>query len=182
MFAAPPPAQGQGPMPQGPMPQGQMQPGMPLPGPAYGGVAPAGGFEQPPPPPPPPVMTEEITPENVQAQINPQFLNNVAELQSADIFDASSIATLGARPEIWELVQAYIPGLYRALDSMARVLLLIYMKETKIKEELGSQGHNDLEQKVRTTFKGLGDAILALNRVTDPSSGTMTPFSNKTVK
>ncbi len=182
MFAAPPPAQGQGPMPQGPMPQGQMQPGMPLPGPAYGGVAPAGGFEQPPPPPPPPVMTEEITPENVQAQINPQFLNNVAELQSADIFDASSIATLGARPEIWELVQAYIPGLYRALDSMARVLLLIYMKETKIKEGLGSQGHNDLEQKVRTTFKGLGDAILALNRVTDPSSGTMTPFSNKTVK
>lgn len=180
MFAAPPPSP-QGQM-QGQMPQDQMQPGMPLPGPAYGGVAPAGGFEQPPPPPPPPVMTEELTPENVQQQINPQFLNNVAELQSADVFDASSIATLGSRPEIWELVQAYIPGLYRSLDSLARVLLLIYMKEIKIKEELGSQGHNDLEQKVRTTFKGLGDAILALNRVTDPSSGTMTPFSHKTVR
>lgn len=163
---APPPDQGGGGAP--PLEAGPPQPG---------GAMPPQPAPPPPPPPPPPVMSEEPTPENIQQQINPQFLQEAGKLMQDDVFDAAAIASLAQNRSPRDLVQSFLPALDRSLDNLGRVLLLYYVKETDIKKQIGMEQYQQTEQILRDVTKGMGEAVLRISREADQ----MRPFDNRTM-
>jgi hypothetical protein len=64
-------------------------------------------------------------------------------------------------------VQVYTPSLEKAMDNLGRMLLLFYMKENEIKQQIGAENYEETEQKIRDVFKGIGDAVVALNQYSD---------------
>jgi hypothetical protein len=61
------------------------------------------------------------------------------------------------------MVSTYIPNLEKSLDNIGRVLLTLWMDESKIKEDIGDETYIGLEDNLRTVFKGLGQLILKIN-------------------
>jgi len=154
------PSQGQPPMDPSQMaPQGQPQ-GQPPMDPSQGQPAmdPSQGQE-----PPMAAMTEEPSPDNIEAQINPQFLGSAAQLNDDNVFDAAAVASIAQQKNLGNLTQAYTPSLEKALDNLGRILLLFYVNESDLKESMGQDAYNDTEEKLRDTFKGLGDVMLNIN-------------------
>ena len=158
-----PPPQGDPSQAQGqPPPQGD-------PSQMGGGPVPLGAPPGPPqPPPPPPVMSEEEpSPQSLEQQVNPAFLQDAAALQDQGVFDATAIASMAKQKGVRELVQNYTPTVEKAMDNLGRMLLLFYMKEGEIKEQIGAEAYEETEQKLRDVFRGLGDALLALGQYAD---------------
>jgi hypothetical protein len=120
---------------------------------------------------------EEPSPEMMEQQINPAFLQDAASLQDQGIFDAAAISSMAKQKGARSQIQNYLPTVERAMDNMGRMLLLFYMQEGEIKEQIGAEAYTETEQKVRDVFKGLGDAVLALNQYSDQ----MTPVGSRTV-
>lgn len=125
-------------------------------------------------PPPPPVMDEDPTPDNIANQINPAFLDQAGALAQDDVFDAAAISSLAQNKVPKELIQTYMPTLDRALDNVGRVLLLYYLKETDIKEQIGNDQYTQTEQSLRDTFRGLGET---LNRISQESDQLLPSMS-----
>lgn len=116
-------------------------------------------------PPPMALMKDkQLTADNVYNSINPQFLQNAADLDQAHVFDAAAIASLSGNRRIFDLTKNYIPVIERALDNLGRILLLFYMKETLITKQVGNEEYAVAEQKIQDVFRGLGDALLKLNQ------------------
>lgn len=105
-------------------------------------------------------MTEEPSPANIEAQINPQFMDSAAALADDGVFDAAAVASLAQQKNLGALTRAYKPSLDKALDNLGRILLLFYIHGSDLKEQMGSDAYSDTEQKLRDTFKGLGDVML----------------------
>ena len=171
------PAMGPGGMPamapvgMDPSMMGMMQPGMMQPGmdpSMMGGDPSMMGAQQAAPP---PMMTEDPTPENIASQINPAFLDAAASLQQADVFDAAAIASLAQQPNLSALTQAYVPNLTRALDNVARILLLFYIHEADIKEQIGGDDYTTTEQRLRDVLEGLGEVLVKI----EGSASQITP-------
>jgi hypothetical protein len=159
---------GMGGMPAGPgagmvqlgMPQsdmGGMDPSM------QGGMSGMGGMQQPQMP------SATMPPDGPNAmalpqEVNPQFLDQAAQLHSADMFDAASVATLAQSPALHGVVEQYLPNLEKSVDNLARVLLTLWMQEPDLKPQIGEQTFSGIEENLQTTFKGLGDLVLRLSR------------------
>ncbi len=141
------------------------QPGM---DPSMGGMPPGGdpsmmGGGQPQPP------SAMMPPDGPNAmalpqEVNPQFLDQAAQLHSADMFDAAAVATLAQSPALHAIVGQYLPNLEKAIDNLARVLLTLWMQEVDLKPEIGEQTFSGLEESMQATFKGLGELVLRLSR------------------
>lgn len=144
---------------------------------ATGGMVPAGAEQSPaiaaqalapvPPqeeqPPPMPMMDQDtISPEMIAQQINPDMVDQAADFNDQGIFDASAIAMLAAAPILQDIVSTYVPNMEKALDNLGRVLLTIWMKETELKNTVGDEAFLNLENKVSSVFKNLGETILVL--------------------
>ncbi|HET6494037.1 MAG TPA: hypothetical protein VFH61_01575 [Thermoleophilia bacterium] len=97
-------------------------------------------------------------------EVNPQFLDQAAQLHSADMFDAAAVATLAQSPALHGIVGQYLPNLEKAVDNLGRVLLTLWMQEGDLKPQIGEQTFSGLEENLQTTFKGLGDLVLRLSR------------------
>lgn len=120
---------------------------------------------QPMEPPPPAMMSgEAITPEELAAQVNPQFLEQAGNLQDEGAFDAAALASMAQGPSARDLISAYVPNLERALDNLGRVMLTLYLEESKVKEQIGNGTFVALEDNLRNTFKGLGELLLKINQ------------------
>jgi hypothetical protein len=155
--------------PAGPAPGG-MDPSM-MGGPAPGGALPPGADPSMDPsmmggPPPPTAMMGPDGPSanDLEQEVNPQFLQQAAQLQSGDIFDAAAVSSLAQSSAVKELVGQYVPNLEKALDNLGRVLMSLWMQETHLKEELGEETYTGLEDNLRTTLKNLGDLVLKLSQ------------------
>jgi hypothetical protein len=111
------------------------------------------------------MMTEDgLTEQDIAQQVNPAFLDQAAQLESDDVFDAAAVANLAQSPALKELVGQYVPNLEKALDNLGRVLLSLWMQETTLKSDIGEDTFADLEDNLRTTFKTMGDLVLRLNQ------------------
>lgn len=104
--------------------------------------------------------------ESIMNQVNPQFLEQAGNLNDAGAFDAAALSSMAQTPALKDLVGAYVPNLEKSLDNIGRVLLSLWMDETKIKQDLGTETFIGLEDNLRTVFKGLGDLILKINQNT----------------
>lgn len=148
---------------------------------ATGGVIPAGAEQSPvaaaqmlapipqeePPPPPQPTMdgdTANLSPETVAEQINPEMLDQAETFDDQGVFDTAAIAMLSAAPVLQDIVATYLPNLEKSLDNLGRILLTLWMKEDDTKEAIGDEAFIALEDKLRITFKNLGDVILVINK------------------
>jgi len=151
------PPQGGGMPPQGMPPQGmpQGQPGMPGPDPNNPMAQPTVGAM---------MSTETPSSAEVQQQINPQFLEQAANLQDTGAFDAAAIGSMSRSPSFRNMVTDYVPTLERALDNLGRVLLTMWMQESELKTDLGDENYADLEDNNRAVFEGLGKLVLQLNK------------------
>lgn len=100
----------------------------------------------------------------LQSEVNPQFLDQAAQLHSADVFDAAAVAMLAQSPALHGVVGQYLPNLEKAVDNLARVQLTLWMQEADLKERVGEETFDGLEQGLQTTFKSMGDLVLRLAR------------------
>jgi TolA-binding protein len=115
-------------------------------------------------PPPMPMMAEEpFSAETVANQINPEMVDQAADLQDQGVFDTAAIAMLSGVSALQDTVANYIPNLETALDNLGRVLLTLQMKEPETKEAIGEESFVDLEDTLRSVFKSMGDAILLIS-------------------
>jgi hypothetical protein len=145
---------------------------------ATGGIIPAGAegspaaaagmlAPEPPPeeqPPPMPVMSQETqNPEMIAQQINPQMVDQAAELQDQGVFDTAAIAMLAASSALQDVVASYIPDMEKCLDKMERTVLTMWMKETELKKAIGDEAFISIEDKLRSVNKNLGEVILSLS-------------------
>ena len=118
---------------------------------------------QPEPPPTPMMSQEGLSPENVASQINPSMVNDVESFQDSGMFDTAAIAMLAAAPVLQDIISTYVPNLEKAVDNLGRILLTLWMKESDTKKAIGDENYIELEDKLRTVFKNLGDVVLALS-------------------
>lgn len=162
---------------------GQVPPG------AEGAPATAAGALAPPPepqpePPPMPMMAEEpFSAETVANQINPEMVDQAAELKDQGVFDTAAIAMLSGVSALQDAVANYVPNLETALDNLGRVLLTLQMKEPETKEAIGEEGYVNLEDILRSVFKSMGDAILMIShgaQSTQQNSGQQSSTMSQT--
>lgn len=166
MGGAPMPPMGGAPMGGAPMGGGAPAGGAPAgrPMPPMGGT-PGGGMPAPAPEQIGATMaTESPSSMEIQQQINPQFLEQAADLQDTGAFDAAAIASMSQSPSFRDVVVDYVPTLERALDNLGRVLLTMWMQESELKERFGDEEYSDLEDNTRAVFEGLGRLVLQMNR------------------
>lgn len=128
------------------------------------------GMQQP----PMAMMSEDgLNGGSIQNQINPQFLDQASQLAGSDMFDAAAVSALAQSPMVKELVGQYVPNLERALDNLGRILLTLWMQEGALKSELGEEAYSELEDKLLSTHKDMGELVLRLsqnaNIIKDPS-------------
>jgi hypothetical protein len=166
MGGSPPmdPAMGGGAMPPGGDPS--MMGGQPGMDPAMGGMPPSGDPSMMGGQPPPMAMMPPDGPNasSLPQEVNPQFLDQAAQLHSADMFDAAAVATLAQSPALHGVVAQYLPNLEKSIDNLARVLLTLWMQEPELKPQIGEQTFSGLEEAMQSTFKGLGELVLRLSR------------------
>lgn len=165
MGGQPPPAGGQ-PPPAGGQPGMAMQQGG---GPqaAVGGMQPGMDPSQQQQQPPPAMMNaDDGSVESIMNQVNPQFMQQAGQLNDAGTFDAAALSSMAQTPALKDLVGAYVPNLEKSLDNIGRVLLSLWMDESRIKEDIGTETYIGLEDNLRTVFKGMGDLILKINQNT----------------
>jgi hypothetical protein len=167
-----PPAGGTPGAPQMPQSAPQGQPGMAMqqgggPQAAMGGMQPGMDPSQQQQQAPQAMMNaDDGSVESIMNQVNPQFLEQAGNLNDAGAFDAAALSSMAQTPALKDLVGAYVPNLEKSLDNIGRVLLSLWMDESKIKQDLGAETFISLEDNLRTVFKGLGDLILKINQNT----------------
>ena len=122
--------------------------------------------QQGPQPPMPQAMMGESGPDasTIEQQINPQFLDQAAQLQQDDIFDAAAVSSLARSPLLKGLVGQYVPNLEKGLDNLGRIMLTLWMQEGDLKSDIGEEAFTQLEDRLITTFQNLGNIVLDLNR------------------
>jgi hypothetical protein len=149
------------------MPQGQpAQPGM--------GAAPAGqpNAAAQAPQAPQGVMTADAgDPASMMSQVNPQFADQVSQLQDAGMFDTGMLGSMAQTPALRDMVGAYLPNLEKALDNSGRMLLTLWMDEGRIKEDVGDEAYVALETNMRSAQRTLGDLILKVNQTSSVLRG-----------
>lgn len=129
-----------------------------------GGMPPGMDPSQMQPPPPPRAMMDEsrLRPGNIEQQVNPQFLDQAAQLQDGDVFDVAAVSMLAKQKNLAGLLTAYVPNLEKALDNLARIRLQLAIKENDYKESIGNDKIVGVDQLLKDTFHNLGDAILQI--------------------
>lgn len=88
--------------------------------------------------------------------------------------DAGAIATVAAAPIFQDITSVYAPQLEKSLDNLGRVLLTLWIKERETKQNIGDAATIQLEEKLRTMFKSMGELVLQLNRYSAAQSPTET--------
>jgi hypothetical protein len=153
---APPAPQGMPPEQMGGMPPQGMPPeqmgGMPpqgMPPEQMGGMPPQGM---------PPEQMGGMPP---QAQ---QTMQAAANLNDESIFNASAAASLLQYNPLNEAVAQELPNIEKALDSTARILVSVQMREAELVSQIGQDSYNELESNLRKVLGGLGDIILTLHK------------------
>jgi hypothetical protein len=97
-------------------------------------------------------------------EVNPQFLNQAAQLHSADMFDAAAVAALAQSPALHGVVAQVLPNLEKSIDNLARVRLTLWTQEAALKPQVGEQTYTELDDSMTQVFKGIGDLVLRLTR------------------
>jgi len=161
------PAGPPGEVPQEPPPgaEGGMPPEMAggMPPEMAGGMPPemAGGM--------PPEMASGMPIEGPQsaemmAQQGGPMMEEAAQLQDPEAFEATAIGAMASDADLREAAGEYMPTLEKALDSLGRILMTLWMRENELREEVGEADFSNLEKRLQSVFDNLGGLVLRINQ------------------
>lgn len=111
-----------------------------------------------------------------QAQVNlggvfTGAMNDAVATGDAQVMEATIISQLLQVPDLFEMVQEYIPELQQAVDKLGRTLLLSRVKIDQLAATMDSDNVFALISKIKTTYKTLGDTVCKLEETANVSSG-----------
>ena len=93
----------------------------------------------------------------------PQTMEAAAGLGDQAIFDSAATAQLISANPFNEAVANELPTVEKAMDSVARILVSIQLREAQLMEQLGPDEYTALEENLRKVLGGLGDIILSVH-------------------
>jgi hypothetical protein len=93
-----------------------------------------------------------------------QTMEAASNLNDESIFNASAAASLLQYNPLNEAVAQELPNIEKALDSTARILVSVQMREAELAQQIGQDAYNELEGNLRKVLGGLGDIILSLHK------------------
>jgi hypothetical protein len=93
------------------------------------------------------------------------------DLKAPELFEATAIGALANNSELEGIISKYTPTLEDAIDHLGRILLVMWINESKLKTEMGDEDFSKLESKIMTVFKNLGALLLQINSTALPSVG-----------
>ena len=93
----------------------------------------------------------------------PQTMEAAAGLGDQQLFDTAATAQLISANPFNEAVASELPTVEKAIDSVARILVSIQLRESQVIEQLGPEEYAILEQNLRKVLGGLGDIVLSVH-------------------
>ena len=93
----------------------------------------------------------------------PQTMEAAAGLGDQQLFDSAATAQLISSNPFNEAVANELPTVEKAIDSVARILVSIQLREADLLEQLGPEEYGVLEQNLRKVLGGLGDIVLSVH-------------------
>jgi len=87
-----------------------------------------------------------------------------ADLGQKQVFDHSVIGGLASIHGTTELVDGFLPSFLETLDKMGRVLFLFFWKSDDFVERYGEEDFEDMEDKLKATYRQFGEMVFALNQ------------------
>ena len=96
--------------------------------------------------------------------LDPRLMQEAQAVQDPTVYDTTAVASLADSGSLSDAILAYIPTLMKGLDHIGRILMTFWMKGPELKQELGEEKYNTLEDKLRNVFKGVGDLMLNVNQ------------------
>lgn len=98
-------------------------------------------------------------------------VNDAVALGDPQVMEATIISQLLATPDMFELIQEYMPELQGAVDKLGRTLLISRVKIDQLAEGMDSDNVFALISKVKTAYKTLGDTVCKLEETSNSNSG-----------
>jgi len=112
-------------------------------------------------------MGQPMPPTDLATAASP-MMAEAQKLNDPAAFEATAIGALAAHGNLKDTVTNYIPTLEEALDSLGRILMTLWIKETELREEMGENDFAELETQLMTVFDNLGSLILTINQTAMP--------------
>ncbi len=97
-------------------------------------------------------------------QAGDQAMQGAANVADEELFNASAIATLIGLNPLNEAVAEELPSVEKALDSVARILLTVQVREADLTQQLGGKEYSDLEANLKRVLIGIGSILLTINK------------------
>lgn len=102
-------------------------------------------------------------PDNVLQTASPIELYEMSQTKGVgNLFEHGVVGSLTKTYDSVALIDKYIPDLEQGLDRVGRILFLYYWKPEDFAQAYGSDDQVDLENKLLSNFKQLGDMVLEL--------------------
>jgi hypothetical protein len=79
-----------------------------------------------------------------------------------NLFEHGVVGALTKTYDSVAMVDKYLPDLEKALDRLGRILFLLWWKPTDFSDAYGSDDQSELENKLTSNFKALGELVLEL--------------------
>lgn len=92
------------------------------------------------------------------------MMEEAAQLQDPEAFEATAIGTMAADANLRESAGEYMPTLEKALDSLGRILMTLWMREDELRKDVGEADFTNLETRLQSVFDNLGGLILRVNQ------------------
>ena len=102
---------------------------------------------------------DSMMPIDQQAQ---QLAEQAAQAGQKHVFDQAAVGGLSKVYDTSSVVDSYIPNFMDSLDRLGRVLFLFYWKHDDFTSRYGSDDVVEMEDRLRSVFKQLGDLTLKL--------------------
>ena len=160
---------GPDPMPPQGMPQDQMG-GMPpqgMPQDQMGGMPPQGMPQDQMGGMPPQGMPQDqmggMPPQGMPPQAD-QAMQSAAALNDEGLINSSSIAALAGMGGLSDAIAEELPAVENSLDSVAKMLLTVQIREADLVSQLGAKEYSDLESNLKKVLSGLGSVLLSVNK------------------
>ena len=112
---------------------------------------------------PEPQAPGAMPPPGAMPQEGPQMMEAAAGLGDQQLFDTAATAQLISANPFNEAVASELPTVEKAIDSVARILVSIQLRESQLIEQLGPEEYTILEQNLRKVLGGLGDIVLSVH-------------------
>lgn len=90
--------------------------------------------------------------------------NEAASVGQRNVFDLATVGGLAKTYDVGVVIDSYMPEFSQAVDKLGRILFLFYWKGDEFGERYGSDAMVEIEDTLRSVFKGFGELITLLRQ------------------